>query len=71
MGGRIRFKKVYVENFPVVDRSKDVYIAGQIERVVKTICEGICVDENTEILDELVLSLYDIPDEMRGIIKGE
>lgn len=71
MGGRIRFKKVYVENFPVVDRSKDDYIAGQIERVVKTICEGICVDENTEILDELVLSLYDIPDEMRGIIKGE
>ena len=71
MGGRIRFKKVYVENFPVIAKSTDLALARQIEKVTKDICNEINVDHNIVLLDELAIQMYSISEEMSEIIRGE
>ena len=70
MGGRIRFKKVYVEGFPVIDPAEDVDIAKEIELLARTaVKKGGINKEDSRRLDELVLILYNVPREYKTTIQ--
>ena len=72
LGGRIRFKKVYVEEFPVVDRQNDEQLAKKISALALEIHEGNAdVFDNLKKIDELALEMYNVPQNMRTIIQEE
>ena len=69
-GGRIRFKKVYVENFPVVLPTTNITLAKQIELIAKKATEVGHLDKDIELqLDNIALELYQIPTEHRALFK--
>jgi hypothetical protein len=65
-GGRIRFKKVYIENFPVVSEKENVEVANKIQHIALSAVEtGFLTEDQERQLDEYVMQMYRIPDEMR------
>lgn len=65
-GGRIRFKKVYIENFPVVSEKENVEVANEIQHLALSAVEaGFLTEDQERQLDEYVMQMYRIPDEMR------
>lgn len=61
-GGRIRFKKVYVEEFPVVSEKSNTNLSSEISEIAKKGTEKGMLDSSDERrLDELALQLYQIP----------
>ena len=65
-GGRIRFKKVYIENFPVVPENENLEIANKIRNLALCAVETGFLTENQEMqLDEYAMQMYRIPDDMR------
>ena len=69
-GGRIRFKKVYVENFPVALPTTNTTLVKQIELIAKKATEVGHLDKDTESqLDNIALDLYQIPTEYRALFK--
>lgn len=70
MGGRIRFKKVYVESFPVINPNKNEDIAKAIVSIARAAVESGTIDKKiSRKLDELVLALYNVPDEYKKTIQ--
>jgi hypothetical protein len=64
LGGRIRFKKVYVEQFPVVLPDTSPELASKITRIAQNDSnDGFISEENLKELDEAVLKMYEIPEE--------
>ena len=69
-GGRIRFKKVYVENFPVVPPHSNPALAKGIEAIAQKATDDGKLDAADACrLDDMVLDLYQIPDEYKEIFK--
>lgn len=65
-GGRIRFKKVYIENFPVVSENENWEIANEIREIALCAVQTGFLTENQEMqLDEYAMQMYRIPDDMR------
>lgn len=61
-GGRIRFKKVYVEDFPVIPEEQNSDLTCQIAEIAKKGTEKGMLEKDEEIkLDELAMKLYSIP----------
>lgn len=60
MGGRIRFKKIYVENFPVKPFNNGKQ-ACKIKMLAIKMSESGYDSAMQRELDETVLTLYDIP----------
>lgn len=68
-GGRIRFKKVYVEDFPVVERVHCPELAAEVETLaVKATREGALSAQEMAYLDALALAIYDVPKEWHSIV---
>lgn len=68
-GGRIRFKKVYVENFPVPKpTSTNKELRERIEGLVAQHHEHFTEKQQTE-LDELVYNLYKVTPEIRSLVE--
>lgn len=69
-GGRIRFKKVYVEEFPVISEDKNLELADQIANIAKSGTEkGLLTEDEERKLDLLVMELYEMPEQYRSIVK--
>lgn len=69
-GGRIRFKKTYVETFPVPKiNSTNKDIVGTIESYTRKMVEGN--EDYQNLIDNLVFKLYDINDGTRSQIEGK
>lgn len=65
-GGRIRFKKVYIENFPVVSENENLEVASKIRNLALCATEkGFLTEEQEMQLDEYAMQMYRIPDDMR------
>lgn len=65
-GGRIRFKKVYVENFPVVSENENIEVANEIRKIALSAVEtGFLTEDQERQLDEYAMQMYRIPNEMR------
>ncbi len=60
-GGRIRFKKVYVENFPIIPRQAGSTLSQKIDEIAQTMSEQNQSRSLQAQLDQLVLQLYNIP----------
>ena len=68
-GGRIRFKKVYVEDFPVVPKLSNPQIAMQIEKIaIEATIKGTLPSSLEEELDTLVMNMYQIPNKLKKIL---
>lgn len=68
-GGRIRFKKVYVENFPVPHENTNKKVAEEIKEVAHQIYEnGDVSEELQKKLDDLAILMYDIPQSLIRLI---
>lgn len=66
-GGRLRFKKSYVEEFPVPAGLRErVAKSTELERISVAIASGQGATSEKRRLDELVLDLYDVPTDYRG-----
>lgn len=71
-GGRIRFKKVYVENFPVVPQKENLLTAREISDLVKrAVDQGEMSVQDQKELDRLVLKMYQVPVYMKSTIQEE
>lgn len=69
-GGRIRFKKVYVEEFPVVSEKNNIDLANEISEIArKGTKEGGLDKSDEQRLDELALQLYQVPRKYWGIMQ--
>jgi hypothetical protein len=68
-GGRIRFKKVYVENFPVVDRNSNCKLSLIIESIAKKATDGIATVEDMRLLDETAIQLYQVPSHLLKVFE--
>lgn len=69
-GGRIRFKKVYVEEFPVVSENINIELANEISEIARRGTEEGSLDTSDEQrLDVLALKLYQIPQRYWGIMQ--
>lgn len=65
-GGRIRFKKVYIDNFPIVYENENMDVANKIRNLALHAVEAGFLTKNQEIqLDKYVMQMYRIPDDMR------
>lgn len=70
MGGRIRFKKVYVENFPVALPETNPLLAEKIAQIAKKSSQrGKITSGDSKKLDILSSDMYRIPPEYREIIQ--
>lgn len=70
MGGRIRFKKVYVENFPLAPAESDKKTADMIAAIArKAYTESDITEDEKARLDRLVMEMYRLPGEMRKVIQ--
>ncbi len=70
LGGRIRFKKVYVEQFPVVLPDTSPELASKITRIAQNASnDGFISEENLKELDEAVLKMYEIPEEYVKVLR--
>lgn len=71
-GGRIRFKKVYVETFPVMRKEEDLLTAREINVLAKrAVDRGGMSDQEKRELDRLALKMYQIPAYMKNTIQEE
>lgn len=61
-GGRLRFKKTYVKDFPIplID-TENMIFHNKISQLVSSLVRGEAEDDAIMQLDELVLQLYNIP----------
>jgi hypothetical protein len=60
--GRIRFKKAYVEHFPVrVISESNRHLANRIEMIAQELSVSAASQAAEREIDELVLELYGIP----------
>ena len=65
-GGRIRFKKVYIENFPVVPECENLEVAKKIASLALcAVAAGTLTEEQEMQLDECAMQMYGIPDYMK------
>lgn len=68
-GGRIRFKKVYVEDFPVVPKSSNLQVAERIEKIaIEATKNGDLPYSIEKELDNLALCLYQVPDKYKKLL---
>lgn len=69
-GGRIRFKKICVENFPVIDENRNAALANEIAELAESASHlGNISEEQTKKLDKLVLQMYEVPDLLKNIVQ--
>lgn len=69
-GGRIRFKKTYVESFPVPDGNESNKII--IDEIEKNTREMIAKEEwGQEVIDDLVAKLYHLDADTRTLIESK
>lgn len=65
-GGRIRFKKVYIEKFPVVSENENLEVANEIRKLALCAVQtGFLTADQEMQLDEYAMQMYRIPDDMR------
>lgn len=65
-GGRIRFKKVYIENFPVVPQTNNPDVASKIRNIaMHAVDKGFLSEEQERILDKYAIMMYQISDDMK------
>lgn len=68
-GGRLRFKKTYVQNFPIPDKNRcSITVKEKIISLTQEIVFGERSEKNLECLDELALKAYSVPDSFLSII---
>lgn len=70
-GGRLRFKKTYVERFPVPKLlNETASLRNKIEQLACSLTGNHSVKEAADYMDELVLEIYDIPQEYWNLVRG-
>jgi hypothetical protein len=63
--GRIRFKKTYVEHFPIPTVSaKNRHLAEHIETIARQMSGSCSQNDEERAIDELVLQLYNVPEHL-------
>lgn len=68
-GGRIRFKKVYVENFPLPQMNAvDIKLIQKIEKLVSKHLDNFSEKEQAE-LDELVYNVYNVSSDIKELVE--
>ncbi len=68
-GGRIRFKKAYIEDFPVVVPSENLEISKAIIELAEMATKkGSLTKKEEKMLDEYALTMYGVSDEIKKVI---
>jgi hypothetical protein len=69
-GGRLPFKKTYVENFPIPKPLQETTtLRNEIACLAHSLANDQPVDNAVQRIDELSLELYRVPEQYRQIIR--